>query len=1314
MSGKAYENEKLEVMKRIKEYMTLMEEMIPQDQNEVYASLIQNINILNAKMDELYTRNEEDKYPELNEESSKELTKLYINVMNDAQSIIREQGKTKTEKVRRDIAKGIYDICEKDVNTLISADYTKGITLPELVKNARTVTVDLGNQELQKSSGSMSSRIPIEYTDENGNVISGFFTKESYYTPTKEYQDILAKQREEFPQFSKLIDELSKMKITTENLGQFLYEEELNGLGGLKKILSFVNEGLVKAGIPQAMLKEAYKTQGFTAFYKSLGNKFKDLRTRVNCMGDGQGWLKIPEGSNIDSRNTAMSVVANLLNMPDIIAKAESMEIVVNGEKIKGTFMANAKGSEFYHLKPDDPIKTYGNEVYDSPKVFNQLADLQVLDYICGNLDRHEGNFFMEFDTSDPEHPKLSKITGIDNDMSFGTLDPEADKMLRIGNKFVRMDDMACISRKTFDTLMGIDDAMLKTCLRGFNFSEGEINACCLRLNQVKEKVLSDIQFFKDNPGKNIVKGKIKIIEDDQWKDYSINDLSHQDAEVGTTKKKIIKESIYNQFLVFSNVDKYVFKANNISKEITQPLPNVKKPEPAKGKLVPRDYAKDSLENQKANNRISLIKQDIAKTLMDQVKDATLALRGSNEFKLMSNKLEAISKLKLSSNPSFMELRQIADQYQELAILAYEYIEKKRVEENPDKPYGDNTNKRIAAARKVLEFASSYNPEAKHFLLDKGSGTVEVEEYSKEDFEIKLKQGYNDLKRAFPKIKIDYQKARELMLSNQEQLKIGLGMGLIEREKEADQRLSRINTEKMVAGAGRLMSFLFLDSRYEEKLYRAYQERGVEGYNLKREVAEDLLDRIGKIDENLFKNLNKPEDYIMLKMKYQTEFKFIFDNGAINSMFRELNYSFSEEQERMLTEKFNRLKPLISRVDKEVAKQQSPYRFLLDPRIMSEKDAKMVRDNTDVLNQHGLISHIQNTPDTSDYAERAISITDQLAVLNFLDDGKTNNCVMTSNGKYVIKKGICDAILNGEVCISFKPNEIKGTIITGMNGDGGLIVKEGTRFDAYMVEIEKNLKALKALNPGKKGDPVQVSELCTGLEDLLQDFSLEKANQVAEKAKEIREMNFGRKGKARKDELFSIAGAIANKVTEPKLVTAFNAFKDERLATEEAETRTRDYIEYEKQKQSLKENLSKNQNAVAKLEDEVKALPQGELKTLGLQALGAKMEMASTTAAGKFGEKLQNIMKGYMSIIIAYEDKKVNGEKSRPKEFFAESKLMGEYVKNMDKEKVFEFLQENKENDFVKAFSYELHLNENLKKDNEQLKVEEQVIQSNH
>ncbi len=123
----------------------------------------------------------------------------------------------------------------------------------------------------------------------------------------------------------------------------------------------------------------------------------------------------IDTGRNIPNRNASMSRIADMLGMGSLIAKANRMKLTdKDGYVREGVFQETAKGYDLGHPRADTPLyDIQGHPEYlDNPKLIRQLADLQILDYVCGNTDRHLKN--MMYQIKKDENGSESKRTARD------------------------------------------------------------------------------------------------------------------------------------------------------------------------------------------------------------------------------------------------------------------------------------------------------------------------------------------------------------------------------------------------------------------------------------------------------------------------------------------------------------------------------------------------------------------------------------------------------------------------------------------------------------------------------------------------------------------------------------------------------------------------------------------------------------------------------------------------------------------------------------------------------------------------------------
>ena len=125
------------------------------------------------------------------------------------------------------------------------------------------------------------------------------------------------------------------------------------------------------------------------------------------------------EDSELTKRNVATSRLAKILGVEDIVVKSVMTEVTINGITMKGVLMDDAGGEFITNVsrRAVDKKKT----LRYSPNALKQIANLQLLDILCGQVDRHNSNYLV---TSHEEKTEIyvDKVVGIDNDMAFGSL----------------------------------------------------------------------------------------------------------------------------------------------------------------------------------------------------------------------------------------------------------------------------------------------------------------------------------------------------------------------------------------------------------------------------------------------------------------------------------------------------------------------------------------------------------------------------------------------------------------------------------------------------------------------------------------------------------------------------------------------------------------------------------------------------------------------------------------------------------------------------------------------------------------------------
>ncbi len=228
---------------------------------------------------------------------------------------------------------------------------------------------------------------------------------------------------------------------------------------------------------------------------------------------------------NMSRRNVATSRVANLLGLGHLVAKSETAELYdrATGAVIQGNLMEGAKGEmdgKKFMAEANKSRIVGSVNIHATGGFQRDLVSLQVLDVICGQMDRHAGNFFV----SRNAEGELDKVQGIDNDAAFGTNLYAASG--KAGEKNDRgiysMPDengetsgllIPYMDKKLAETIRALDPDMLRFALKDL-LKDEEIEAAVKRLELTKSAIEKS--------------GGERFLEDDQWNDETAQAMIDQ------------------------------------------------------------------------------------------------------------------------------------------------------------------------------------------------------------------------------------------------------------------------------------------------------------------------------------------------------------------------------------------------------------------------------------------------------------------------------------------------------------------------------------------------------------------------------------------------------------------------------------------------------------------------------------------------------------------------------------------------------------------------------------------------------------------
>ena len=421
-------------------------------------------------------------------------------------------------------------IISEDLSAVQSVRAQDGKTLRDVIEEARRMDIRLSDPDhITTVGGSMNSRIPVSMETQQGPA-EGFFTKNNRQP---EFIDVAPHFYETYSKAKGMAPVLGKRCMKDPSK---LSSSGLNDYYSQLVVFDVMRNRIYTNAVRNKLnCSSRWMISDPKAFNDVFGRSLKNLygrehaillindeearRNFVNFMDDiefrfrpymlNKSIVGIKDGEEIAKRNVGMTRIADALGMHGLIARSVTAKMNTGGREESGIFMEMVKdASDINSLKENDPLLTLKDDPgqINAPEVLRQLSDLQVLDYICGNTDRHSGNILYRFEEVDGKK-RLCGIVGIDNDMSLGEVAPGENRMIDVSS-------MRVMRRSTADEIASMDEKKLRLMLQDLNPTDGEIKAAMSRI----ETLQKELRKTSDR--------KIEILEDDEFARRKASDFS--------------------------------------------------------------------------------------------------------------------------------------------------------------------------------------------------------------------------------------------------------------------------------------------------------------------------------------------------------------------------------------------------------------------------------------------------------------------------------------------------------------------------------------------------------------------------------------------------------------------------------------------------------------------------------------------------------------------------------------------------------------------------------------------------------------------
>ena len=401
-------------------------------------------------------------------------------------------------------------------------DHGKFFSMHKIFESSRIIsdyTVKEGSVK-NVESGAQSSRIPLTLTRGKEPEQQGYFTKDNRLRELPHEDRVVPAAIRKYrgrADFLKNFPILDLMRSVNQNYP--MYQQQLmvspSGLafGDWKKTIRQMAVGLPS---PHKVIDCINTPERFHILINVLGEYMLTRNARRISESNG-----LNMNGRINRRNSAMSKMADFLGCPDLLARAESVKINLNGRPVRGTFMKKAVGSDVRSDSPDPLFFKTTEYSAENLQLKKQLADLQILDFLCGNPDRHVGNMLYQMEERPDGSVKVTGIQGIDNDCSFGT------NLLNKANMAVVLTkNMKVITRSMADRILNLNEAKLRQMLYGYEMKYKEMDAMAARLKSLQTKIIEDQKEYRNGYGIcGLADDRIKIVDDAELDRISYNDL---------------------------------------------------------------------------------------------------------------------------------------------------------------------------------------------------------------------------------------------------------------------------------------------------------------------------------------------------------------------------------------------------------------------------------------------------------------------------------------------------------------------------------------------------------------------------------------------------------------------------------------------------------------------------------------------------------------------------------------------------------------------------------------------------------------------
>ena len=346
-------------------------------------------------------------------------------------------------------------LLETDLNAIRNYDPSRNLNLEQLILEDRGLNLDIRGKHPATVGQAFHSRLVVETGEQKG-----VFTED--YTG-KSANEACEEAAQKYPHIGTVIRNMRQ----DDNYGWFwtldnvsspedLYNKLMDGSDDRIRLNGeTLSAAILRWGVafPAKLQDGTGKTwMKNPAFVRQISDAIYNI-----CLAErstnAANLARFNYRENVPRRSAAMSVMSDMLGMPGVLARSKVAKIRTDDGDKTGVFTEWGEGADIMIAqRKNDILPDHAGKRHDfnSARVLKSAADLQVLDFICGNVARTANNLLYQFEEINGVQT-LVGIQGVDNYNSFGRTTGEIDD-----NKMPRIDALRVMTRSMADKVLSL------------------------------------------------------------------------------------------------------------------------------------------------------------------------------------------------------------------------------------------------------------------------------------------------------------------------------------------------------------------------------------------------------------------------------------------------------------------------------------------------------------------------------------------------------------------------------------------------------------------------------------------------------------------------------------------------------------------------------------------------------------------------------------------------------------------------------------------------------------------------------------------